>query len=70
MAAPDKYVVRLTPEERVYLESIATKGVVAAAKIIHSRILLKTDADGPAWSDAEIAKALDITPLCQDRCRV
>jgi transposase len=69
MAVKDKYVVRLTPTERAELEAVAKKGVVAAAKILHSRILLKTDANGPAWCDTEISNALDVTTSTISRIR-
>lgn len=52
-----KYIVRLTPEERTYLEDFVSKGQRAAYKIKHAHILLKADADGPGWSDEAIAEA-------------
>ena len=52
-----KYVVRLTAEERALLTEIVSKGKAAAYKIRHANILLKVDADGPAWSDEETAEA-------------
>jgi len=47
-----RYVVRLTGEERNQLESMVKKGK-AAYKIRHANILLKADADGPNWKDAD-----------------
>jgi transposase len=52
-----KYIVRLTSEERKYLEDFVSKGQRAAYKIKHAHILLKADADGPGWSDEAIAEA-------------
>lgn len=53
-----KYIVRLYPEEREKLTELVSKGKAAAYKIKHAYILLlKTDADGPCWSDAAIAEA-------------
>ena len=52
-----KYIVRLTVEERKYLEDFVSKGKRAAYKIKHANILLKADADGPGWSDEAIAEA-------------
>jgi transposase len=52
-----KYVVRLTAEERKYLEGFVSKGKRSAYKIKHANILLKADADGPGWSDEVIAEA-------------
>lgn len=52
-----KYIVRLTKSERKYLEEMVSKGKAAAFKIKHANLLLKTDADGPNWSDEEAADA-------------
>lgn len=52
-----KYIVRLTAQERKYLEDFVSKGKRAAYKIKHANILLKADADGPGWSDEAIAEA-------------
>lgn len=38
-----KYIVRLTEEEREYLIELTKTGRVAARKITHARILLRTD---------------------------
>jgi transposase len=54
---PKKYIVRLTRPERQGLEDLVNKGQAAAYKIKHAHILLKADADGPAWIDAAIADA-------------
>jgi Homeodomain-like domain len=32
---------------------------VSGQKVLRARVLLKADADGPCWSDAEIARAFD-----------
>ena len=40
-----KYIVRLTEEERKYLIELTKTGKVAAKKITHARILLRTDAN-------------------------
>ena len=52
-----KYIVRLTTEERKQLEDLVGKGQTKAYRIKHANILLKADADGPAWTDEEIAEA-------------
>ena len=52
-----KYIVRLTDEEREQLAELTRKGKAAASKIRHAQILLKADADGPAWTDARIAES-------------
>ena len=54
---PKKYVVRLTEEERGRLSALVTKGKAAAYRIRHANILLKVDADGPAWTDDDVAEA-------------
>jgi len=55
-----KYIVRLTSEERGYLEEFVSKGKRAAYKIKHANILLKADADGPGWPDEAIAEAFSV----------
>ncbi len=57
MSSNKKYVVRLTAEEREELAAMVKKGKAAAYKIRHANILLKADADGPAWTDVRIAEA-------------
>lgn len=52
-----KYIVRLSGEERRRLMEIVTRGKAPAHKIRHANILLKADANGPAWSDQAIAQA-------------
>ena len=52
-----KYVVRLTEEERGELETVVSTGKAAAYRIKHANILLKADADGPGWTDGQIADA-------------
>ena len=54
-----KYVVRLTEEERTALTEVIGKGKAAARKIKHANVLLKLDAGGPGWSDAQAADAFD-----------
>jgi hypothetical protein len=54
-----KYVVRLTDSERDVLNGLIGKRRVSGQKILRARVLLKADADGPTWTDAEIARAFD-----------
>ena len=54
---PKKYIVRLTTEERDRLQDLISKGKTQAYRIRHAHILLKADADGPAWLDREITEA-------------
>ncbi len=52
-----KYVVRLAESERLALEEVAKKLKGSSQKVRRAQILLKADADGPAWADARIAEA-------------
>ncbi len=52
-----KYIVRLTDEEREYLNGLIKKGKAAAYKIRHANMLLKADADASGWTDEQIAEA-------------
>lgn len=53
-----KYVVGLRGEERKRLRAMTRTGRVAAYKVRHSQILLLADADGPGWTDEEVAEAV------------
>ena len=52
-----KYIVRLTDEERGVLEEVVKKLKGTSQKVRRAQILLKADADGPAWTDKQIADA-------------
>jgi hypothetical protein len=56
-----KYIVRFSAEERSQLTELIRKGKAAASKIRHAHILLKADADGPAWTDEHIAKSFSVS---------
>ena len=51
------YVVRLTDQERVELQSVVKKLKGTGQKVRRAQILLKADADGPNWTDERIAEA-------------
>jgi hypothetical protein len=53
-----KYIVRLTLEERSVCESTIKVEKGKAEKLRRANILLKADADGPAWNDQEISEAV------------
>jgi hypothetical protein len=53
-----KYLVRLTDEERAICEGTIRKETGKSEELRRATILLKADADGPAWSDAEISEAV------------
>jgi Homeodomain-like domain len=56
-----KYVVRLDQEERERLQALTRNGRVAAFKIRHANMLLMADANGPGWSDEQIAEGLSVS---------
>jgi len=62
MGKEAKYVVRLSSEERLSLETLVKTGKRAADTRLRAQILLKADVGegGPGWSDARIAAAFDI----------
>ena len=57
-----KYVVRLTDEERKICDSTVDRLKGSSQKARRARILLQVDADGPGWTDRQVADAF--------RCRV
>lgn len=54
-----KYVVRLTGEERRVLREVIRKLNGSSLKVRRAQILLKADADGPNWTDRQIADAFN-----------
>jgi transposase len=66
-----KYIVTLTKEERRMLQQMLSRGKAAARKLMHARILLKTDAavGDPGWNDETIAEALDVGRATVERVR-
>jgi len=52
-----KYVVRLTDEEREACRQVVKNLKGTSQTVRRAQILLKADADGPAWVDARIAEA-------------
>ena len=53
-----KYIVRLTDEERAICEATIKKETGKSQKLRRATMLLKADADGPAWDDAKISEAI------------
>ena len=57
--------VILSAQQRSTLEGAIARGRAPARRLAHARILLKADegkdAPGPAWSDTEIASALEVS---------
>src|SRR3954447_2168833 len=66
-----KYKVTLTAEEREQLQEMIAAGKASAKKLAHARILLKADAadGGPAWPDARIAEAAEVSVATVERVR-
>jgi hypothetical protein len=54
-----KYIVRLSEEERRILKEVMKKLKGSSERVRRAQILLKADADGPNWTDQEIADAFD-----------
>lgn len=52
-----KYVVRLTDAERQILQEVVVKFKGSSQKVRRAQVLLKSDANGPDWTDAKIADA-------------
>src|SRR5262249_60357071 len=52
-----KYIVRLTDEERAVCETTIKNEKGKSEKLRRATILLKADADGPAWKDDKISEA-------------
>src|SRR5438477_12236378 len=60
----DKYIVRLTADERIFLDSIIKIGKANAKKIQYAHILLESDVNNPEFpskKDSEIAEILRIS---------
>jgi len=52
-----KYVVRLTEQERQMLRDVIRGLKGSSMKVRRAQVLLKCDADGPNWTDRQIADA-------------
>jgi Homeodomain-like domain len=60
-----KYVIKLTAEERHQLEQLLSSGIAPTRALTHARILLKSDSNekGANWSYQQICEALDVVPI-------
>lgn len=54
-----KYIVRLSDEERQLCTEVIKKLKGTSLKVRRAHILLKADADGPAWVDTKISEAFN-----------
>ena len=64
-----KYIVRLTHDERAEALAVVKKLKGTGQKVRRAQILLKADADGPDWTDAEIAEAFSCRTRTVERLR-
>jgi transposase len=63
-----KYLVTLTEDERAALGQRVRSGRGPARELTRARILLKADG-GPAWPDARIAEAVEVSVATVERVR-
>jgi hypothetical protein len=56
-----KYRVGLSDEERVQLRELLVGGIAPSRQLTRARILMKSDENGSAWTDNQIAGALDVS---------
>ena len=71
MGRPQKYVVRLTSDERKMLFELIAKGKASREKLNRARIMLKADCGegGERWEDQKIADAFYVSILTVQRTR-
>ncbi len=58
----EKYIVRLSEEERLELQTIVKKLKGTSQKVNRAIALLHADADGPDWTNEQIAARTGLTP--------
>ena len=54
-----KYIVRLTADEHHQLQEVIKRLKGSSQKVRRAQILLKADADGPNWTDQQLADAFN-----------
>jgi hypothetical protein len=66
-----QHLVRLTAAERATLHHLLASGRAPARRLTRARILLKADQgpDGPAWPDARIVLAVEVSRPTVERVR-
>ena len=59
------YVLKLTEEERQYLEKLTSSGTLPARTLKRAHILLKSDngVQGPNWTYEQVRQAFDVTQV-------
>ena len=65
-----KYLVRLTEEERGICAETVKKLKGTSEKVRRAQVLLKADADGPAWGDSQISEAFGCTTRMIEKLRM
>lgn len=64
-----KYLVRLSEEERIQCKEVVKKLKGSSQKVVRAQILLKSDIDGPNWTDDKIAEALSCSRRAVEQVR-
>ena len=66
-----KYRVTLSADERRRLEELLSRGKADVRKLKHAQVLLKVDegADGPGWTDDQVAEAVGVGTATIERLR-
>jgi hypothetical protein len=59
----EKFIVRLSDEERQKLEHIVKKLKGTGEKVRRAQVLLKADADGPNWSNEKTRELTGVSLL-------
>ena len=65
----EKYIVRLTDEERRKLETIVKKLKGSSQRVKRAIVLLKADADGPNWTNEQIRELTGLSLLSISKIR-
>ena len=66
-----KYVVKLSEQERKHLEKLTSSGTAPARTLTRAHILLKSDSGsgGPSWTYARICEAFNVSQVMIARVR-
>lgn len=64
-----KYIVRLSEAERKQLRDVIRNLSGTSQKVRRAQILLKSDADGPGWTDEKIADAFSCRTRTVEKIR-
>ncbi len=66
-----KYIVELSADDRQRCLDLIRAGTAHTRTVMHARVLLKSDSgpDGPGWTDAAIAEAVEVSPTTVAKIR-